>query len=219
MIGRSELFILNEQDIEGLIKFMRLAAQLKAVRRQGWVDRGVGDPESSADHSWAVAIFAWALASEREGLDPTRVMLLALLHDLPEALAGDATPFDRYRGADGMITSEHFHGSPTYDDLESHQKHQREREALQEMIAGLPGQLSERIVDAWEEYTAGTTAESQFVRQVDKLETLLQAELYREQQREVVIESFRTGTDRDVSDPILRRVLEGIIDRRMKSRG
>lgn len=192
---------------------MRLANRLKDVQRQGWIDRGIDDPESSADHSWAVALFAWALASERDDLDPARVMLLALLHDLPEALAGDATPFDRHRQEDGTISSSYFLEAPEYDECESRKKHQRERASLQKMIDGLPDDLPERIAGAWEEYNAGATPESRFVRQVDKLETLLQAELYRERQVDIVIESFRAGADRDVSDPALRRVLDDIINR------
>ncbi len=94
---------------------MHLAMKLKSVHRQGWIDRGVPNPESSADHSWSLALFAWLIACTREDLDANRVLLLALVHDLPEALAGDATPFDHHRDANGRISEDLFHSAPIYD--------------------------------------------------------------------------------------------------------
>lgn len=189
---------------------MRLAARLKEIRRQGWIDRGVPDPESSADHSWSLALLAWLIASTREDLDADQVMRVALLHDLPEALAGDATPFDRHRSADGTIPDDHFQRAPIYDAEESRAKHERERRALTRMTEQLPKPLRDQIFDAWEEYDAGQTPEARFVRQMDKLETLLQAEIYLDQHPEIIIESFRAGAERDISDPLLRELLAAL---------
>ncbi len=78
----------------------RYLAALKALPRTGWSDRGVNAVivESVADHSLAVAILAWATALERvrdgEDLDPQRVLLLALIHDLAESEVGDVPPYD-----------------------------------------------------------------------------------------------------------------------------
>lgn len=189
---------------------MRTANRLKAVRRQGWIDRGVPAPESSADHSWSLALFVWLVAQTRGDLNAGRVLLLALIHDLPEALAGDATPFDRHRREDGTIPADHFRAAPTYAERETKDKHARERRALADMIGGLPDELSEKIRSAWDEYMEGLTAEARFVRQMDKLETLLQAEIYLDQHSEIVIDSFRAGTERDVTDPGLRRMLAAL---------
>ena len=85
------------QALLGLVQF---AAKLKSVPRTGWLDRGV-EPlrvESVADHSFGVALLAWACALQRraEGaaIDPERVLKLALIHDLAEAETGDSTPYD-----------------------------------------------------------------------------------------------------------------------------
>ncbi len=61
------------------------------------------------------------------------------------------------------------------------------------MTRELPPNLEEQLVTAWDDYAAGTTPEARFVRQMDKLETLLQAELYLDQHPEIVIDSFRLG--------------------------
>jgi putative hydrolases of HD superfamily len=99
-----------------LLNFWSLAIRLKKLRRQGWIDRGVNDPESTADHSWAVALLAWLLVHDRPELDRDRVLLLGLVHDLPEAVAGDATPFDADRDEYGAIPAERFHALPSYSD-------------------------------------------------------------------------------------------------------
>lgn len=184
---------------------------LKRVRRQGWVDRGVDDPESVADHSWGVALLAWTLASGREDLNRDRVMLLALVHDLPEALAGDTTPFDVHRDEHGEIDCDRFRSAPSYDAGLRADKQARERAALEDMLSELPADLAEEIRAAWEEYERGESAEARFVKQVDKVETVLQAELYRSEQPDLVMDSFRLGALRDVDDPALLRLLRMVV--------
>src|SRR5215211_6639990 len=83
-------------DAVGLVRFMRLAGRLKRTIRTGWVDRGVPAErvESVADHSFRVALLAW-LASAGTALDRDRVLILAVIHDLAEAITGDLTPYDQ----------------------------------------------------------------------------------------------------------------------------
>ncbi len=195
-----------------LLRFLQLASQLKQVRRQGWIDRAVDEPESVADHAWAVALLAWTLAGERDDLDRDRVLLLGLIHDLPEALAGDTTPFDDLRDAAGRIASEHFATPPSYSASARDAKRLAEEQALDELLAGLPESLSTEIRDAWQEYEEAQTAEARFVKQVDKLETVMQAERYLAQQPDLQVESFRQGARRDIHDPQLRRILEELLN-------
>lgn len=195
-----------------LLRFMRLASQLKTVRRQGWIDRGVDGPESVADHSWSVALLAWSLAGERDDLDRDRVLLLGLVHDLPEAVAGDVTPFDAQRDASGRISPEHFSNPPAYFEGERDLKREGEERALDEMLNGLSESLRREILEAWQEYEAAHTPEARFVKQVDKLETVIQAEAYRAVQPDLQVGSFRHGARRDIQDPQLRALLEELLD-------
>ena len=66
--------------------------KLKDVRRQGWVNAGVTQPESVAAHSWGMAILALKLCPPSLNLE--RVLTLCLVHDLPEVMVGDLTPED-----------------------------------------------------------------------------------------------------------------------------
>lgn len=201
-------------DALAMLRFLSLAGELKRVRRQGWIDRGVDLPESVADHSWSVALLAWSLAAGRNDLERERVLLLGLVHDLPEALAGDTTPFDNLRDASGHIPTAQFDLPPVYTEDLDRQKQAAESAALEEMLTGLPASLAEDIRSAWWEYEEARTPEARFVKQVDKLETLLQAERYRMEQPELVLESFRHGARRDITDWQLRELLTRALDER-----
>lgn len=203
---------MTEAGPDGLMRFMSLALGLKRVRRQGWLDRGVDDAESVADHSWSVALLAWLLAADHPDLDRPRVLLLGIVHDLPEALAGDSTPFDAHRNAAGEIPEEHFSSAPEYTLDRDTAKRELEEAALTEMTACLGDDAAKELRDAWREYDDALTPEARFVKQVDKLEAMIQARAYRDIDQEIVIESFLRGADRDIVDPVLRRHLRGLLE-------
>src|SRR5215218_5473911 len=85
---------------EALLGLARFASKLKFVPRTGWLDRSVPavQVESVADHSLGVALLAWGCALQRRAdgaaIDPERVLMLAILHDLAEAETGDLPPYD-----------------------------------------------------------------------------------------------------------------------------
>ncbi len=194
----------------GILDVLAAAGELKRVRRQGWIDRGVVDPESVADHSYRMALLAVLLALGRPGLDPARAMALALVHDLPEAVTGDITPFDETLGAAGVDREAVFRRRPAYSEAAERAKRVAEAAAIREIAARLPAPLAAWLVGAWEEYEAGETPEARLVRQVDKLETLVQALEYKARQPDLVIESFAIGTDEAVRDPALRELVAAV---------
>lgn len=195
---------------DGILDLLEHAGALKRLRRQGWIDRGVIDPESVADHSYRMALMVLVLAGDIGQIDIGRALALALIHDLPEAIAGDATPFDQPLGTEEIDREAIFRARPVYSEDAERAKRAAEEAAIREVTARLPAPLASLIADAWEEYEAGETAEARLVRQIDKLETWLQALEYRAAQPGLVIESFSIGTDEAVSDPALRDLLAAI---------
>lgn len=133
---------------------LQQAFALKDLPRAGWVRRGVDRPESVAAHSWGVALLVLALLPE--GLDLRRALTYAVLHDLPEALAGDTTPHDGVAAGD---------------------KHAREVHAMAVLAAGLPRGAELRA--AWEAYERQEDPEARFVRQLDRLDMALEGDRYR----------------------------------------
>ena len=100
---------------------------------------------------------AMVASSSSDSYDSNRCIKIALVHDLAEAKVGDITP---HCGVDDST------------------KHQLELEAITGMTGGLGGSNSEvgaEILELWKEYEAGETPEARLVKDMDKLEMILQA--------------------------------------------
>lgn len=149
------------EDAHMIIKIHAQLVQLKNLYRQGWIKvRGVApeNAESVADHSFVVAMLALAIAREhRHDLDVARVTELALLHDVCEVYAGDITPAD---GDEKKIT-----------------KRENEDSSFDKVFADL--EQYDHFMILWAEYRAQDTPEALFVHNIDKLEFVLQASLYK----------------------------------------
>ena len=128
--------------------------RLKSLPRAGWLRAGIAAPESVAGHSWGLSWLVLLLCPET--LDRERALSLAIVHDLPEVLAGDITP---------------------HDGIPAAEKHRREAEAADHLLGE-----SSRLRALWQEYADNTTPEARLVHQLDKLDMALQAIRYRQQQ-------------------------------------
>lgn len=169
-----------------VLRFLRTAGRLKETARAGWGLRGVGDPESVADHSFGVALLALVLSRGADPpLDRERCVAMALVHDLAESLVGDITP---------------------YDGISAGEKHRREREAMERLAAMLGG---DEVLRLWEEYGAAATPEARFVKDLDRLETVLQAAEY-EESRSVDLAEFREMGERRDWLPAARPVYDAL---------
>jgi putative hydrolase of HD superfamily len=74
------------------LEFLRVVGKLKTLKRTGWVNNGVTLPESVADHMYRMAMCSFLITDP--ALDRARLMKLAVVHDLAEALVGDIVPHD-----------------------------------------------------------------------------------------------------------------------------
>lgn len=142
---------LDPARLAGRLAFLREAERLKSVLRSGFTSSG--RPESTAEHSWRLALMALVFADELPGLDLPRVLKLCLVHDLGEAIHGD-------------IPATHQHAHPD--------KSAQERVDLQTLTRDLDEPLRAEIIALWDEYEAAATPEAQAVKAFDKLETILQ---------------------------------------------
>lgn len=74
------------------LEFLRVVGKLKTLKRTGWVNNGVALPESVADHMYRMAMCSFIITDP--ALDRSRLMKIAVVHDLAEALVGDIVPHD-----------------------------------------------------------------------------------------------------------------------------
>ena len=169
-----------------VLRFLHLAGRLKGTARAGWKLRGIDAPESVADHTFRVCLMALVLGRGADPpLDRERCVAMALVHDLAEALVGDITP---------------------YDGVAPEEKHRREEEAMTQ-LSELAG--AREVLDLWAEYDRGETAEARFVKELDKLETVLQAAEY-EADRGVDLDEFWRMGDRVLVSPAARAFLAAL---------
>jgi putative hydrolases of HD superfamily len=130
---------------------------LKRLPRTGWLQRGIAAPESVADHSFGVALLALAVAGEYPKLDCARLLALAVVHDVGEALLTDLP-----------LTAQRLIGRDA--------KQAAERRAVEQLLAALPD--GGALVELWAEYAAGATSEARLVKALDRIELLAQALAY-----------------------------------------
>jgi len=171
------------QDAAGLARFIHRAGGLKATPRTGWLDRGIPEieTESVADHTFRTALLAWLVATDDPELDANRVLAMALLHDLAEAVTGDLPPYDPEEmpaGDDPEALKAFLDRRHVRSEERRLAKQAAEREAMIDLIADLPAATAGRLTELWAELEAGESAEARFVKQADKIETYLQSREY-----------------------------------------
>ena len=144
------------------IEFQAQIGKLKHLKRTGWVVRQVPHPETVAAHSWRMAFMAIckAPAIKRMGADLDYVIRLCLLHDVGEAVVGDIIPPAHQTGAQKISAA---------------MKKRIEKEAICALAKTYD---FPQLKSAFYEYEAQKTPEARIVRNLDKVDMLLQAYEY-----------------------------------------
>jgi putative hydrolase of HD superfamily len=107
--------------------------KLPRMHRQTLLTDDVSD--TIASHSYRTAIISWFLA-KKEGADPYKTVMMALLHDLAEARTGDHNWLHkRYiKIFEDEINKDQL-GTLPYDDFEKLVEEYRERKSLESVVA------------------------------------------------------------------------------------
>jgi putative hydrolases of HD superfamily len=138
--------------------------KLKEVRRKGWVDSGIPDAESVADHTCSVALCVLFAALERKDIDLKKALTMALIHDLAESVVGDITP---------------------YDGISKKDKLAKEEKALKVLLVSLSKENQKVLLDYWKELELGKSPEAKLVLQADVFDRVIQANIYRNKGEDV----------------------------------
>lgn len=139
------------KNLNKYMDFIKAAEGLKSVTRTAWTSEG--RRESTAEHSWRLALMAAVFLEEFSQLDKYKVILMALIHDMGEIYTGDIS-------ANFVFSSK--------------EKEEAERRDIQEVFRMLPDRHRDFYISLWEEYESGVTPEARFVKAFDKGETILQ---------------------------------------------
>jgi len=134
------------------LAFLIECDRLKSVVRQT-LNADARRQENSAEHSWAVCLFAMTLAEHSNvPIDVARVIRMLLVHDVVEIDAGDTFAYDTAGLAD---------------------QHEREARAADRLFGLLPPDQAAEFRALWEEFEAQETPEARFAMTVDRLQPML----------------------------------------------
>lgn len=178
--------------MEGLFDFFGFVGRLKEVQRTGWVLRGVPKPETVSSHSHRMAVMAMSVPSLPPP-DQTRLIKMALVHDLAESVVGDLVP--------GAVPKA--------------EKAARELSAMRQITDSLPADLRGEILSLFEEYEAGASTVARLCKDIDKLDMLVQAFEYEEAgMGSGSLQDFFDSTEGKIATDFGRQVLAELHRRR-----
>ena len=123
-------------------------AGLKERTRHAWMTSG--RQESVAEHSWRMALMTYFLRDEFPTVDLTRVLLMALLHDMGEVFTGDI---------------------PTFEKTDADRA--REHQLRDEWIDALPAPYAAEVRSLFAEMDAMETEEAKIVKALDRMEAVI----------------------------------------------
>ncbi|NQZ85270.1 MAG: HD domain-containing protein [Nanoarchaeales archaeon] len=142
----------DKKIIEKKLLFLDELEKFGNIKRK--IKKSNGETESDSEHSWFLAMFVMVFKDEiletGDNLDYTKMLEMALTHDLPEIYAGDIFPFEK--GFDKAA------------------KDESEEKAIKKLYNILPEKLQKRFFTLFDEYEEQKLVESQIIKAIDKIQ-------------------------------------------------
>ncbi len=182
---------MNDDHPRDLLAIVSTLDRLDDLPRSGWLFCGVDDPESIAAHSYGVALVALWLADRVDAdIDTGRLLRLALLHDIAEAMLTDLP-------------------RPIKDVLGDDRLHRAEDQALD----GLLGEGDHPWKRTHQEYRLRQSPEARLVKAADQIQMLNKALLYRHRQQASIDDFFADrSTYHHQQFPLVKAVFDHLFD-------
>lgn len=214
--------VLLNMNYRNLLHFLIEIHKLKEMPRTGWVLRRVKNPETIADHTFRVAFSSWLLAKKIK-LNVKRAIKIALSHDLCEVYAGDVTPFFYYlnlpedKKERKKFLMNWVRLSQKEKEKRSKVKFEKEKKAIEKLLKPLDSAIKKDIYLAWLDYEKGISKEGVFIKQLDRIETLIQSIEYFGSKTKNSGTDWWEGTEEIVHDPFLLVFLK-VVQKKFYSR-
>jgi putative hydrolase of HD superfamily len=129
------------------VEFLFEVGMLKRTPRTGYQFLGSGG-ESVADHSFRTAVIGYVIASREPDADRSKVVLMCLFHDFPEARTGD-----------------HNYVNKRYVKTD-------EEQAVRDQVRGLP--FGDEVLSLFKEFNSCDTLEARLAKDADQLDLILE---------------------------------------------
>lgn len=199
--------------MKNLVEFFLKVSKLTTLKRTGWVLLGIKNPETVGQHSFRTACMAFVLGM-RTNLQWSRMVRMALVHDICEVYAGDLTPYYGMLPANSQKKKEmlgRWIRLPQQQKRKlAQQRFSVEHKALEKLLSVLQPAVRHEMFSLWLEFEKGTSPEGRFVRQIDKIEALLQAIAYYGTKPYTPVVGWWEEVEEVVEHPLLKQFLKTI---------
>lgn len=139
---------MKKEELRQILEFMKETDKLKSVQRKTYLSQE-DRFEDAAQHSWHLALFTILLKNQFSNeLDYTKMLEMAIMHDLVEVYAGDTYAFDEVKNLD---------------------KQEREEVAAEKLFTQLPEEVRNKFIELNNEYMQKQSSEAQHVSALNKL--------------------------------------------------
>jgi len=149
-----------QNKVAQIFEFMKILDKVCLVKRATLLSDGT--PETDSSHSFKLAFWAMLVYPYlKHSYNYTRLLELALVHDIVEAETGDCPKSVQY-------------AHPEMKQI----KKEQELAAIQKYSSMLPEEIGARIFELYQEYEDKQTPEARLVTALDKIDANLQANFY-----------------------------------------
>ncbi len=180
-----------------LLKLEKIAPSvyqsLQDLKRTGWVNRGVENPESVKEHTEALMALAVELSQFLTEEETNGLVDMLEVHDWPEAIHGDEVILELNPNDRKALTEAKF---------------ENERKALESICADLPN--SDEIMALWLRFENSDDPAAVFGRQLDKYQAVEKALEYEQAQGIALFDEFLKYSINFIHHPVLLKRIEDL---------
>jgi len=186
---------LDTENKESVLTLEKVAPEvyksLQDLKRTGWVDRGVENPESVKEHTEALVKLARELTPFLTENEIDGLVGMLEVHDWPEAIHGDEVILEI---------------NPDERKALKEVKFENERKALAKICESTPG--GEKIMALWLRFENSSDPATEFGRQLDKYQAVEKALEYEQTQGIALFNEFLTYSINFINHPVLLQRIE-----------
>jgi putative hydrolase of HD superfamily len=180
-----------------LLKLEKIAPEvyesLHELKRTGWVERGVENPESVKEHTESLVALAYELSELLTEEEKNGLVEMLEVHDWPEAIHGDEVILEL---------------NPDDRKALKEAKFENEKNALKTICSDLPN--GDEIMDLWLRFETSDDPASVFGRELDKYQAVEKALEFEEDQGIKLFDEFLTYSINFIHHPVLLDRIEAL---------
>ncbi len=199
--------------MENLLNFFIETGKLKRKNRKGMMFYGIKDPETTAEHTYRMAIVAWVLGT-MNGLNIEKVIKTSLVHDLCEVYAGDITPYDGLLPKGEKERYDFVRKWPHLSEEVKKKRHkdkqEKELKSLEKLVKNLNPKIKKEILSLWWDLELGKTKEARFTKQIDRAENLIEAFDCWQRDKNFPTKPWWQHADETIDDELVQKFLKEI---------